>query len=189
MRCAGCISKLEAGLAAAPGIVSARVNFTAKRVAVTHLPDIAIPELTAAFADLGFEAQPLTQALVGGDDESRKLLRAMAVAGFAAMNVMLLSVSVWSGATGRDARPVPLAVGADRAAGHRLCRAAVLPFGLDGAQPPPHQHGRADLDRRHPGDRAQPLRDDDRRRPRLFRQRHHAAVLPADGPLARCSDA
>jgi P-type Cu2+ transporter len=100
MRCAGCISKLENGLAGAPGIVSARVNFTAKRVAVTHLPDIAIPELTAAFSGLGFEAQPLTNALVGGDDESRKLLRAMAVAGFAAMNVMLLSVSVWSGATG-----------------------------------------------------------------------------------------
>jgi Cu2+-exporting ATPase len=100
MRCAGCISKLESGLSGAPGIVSARVNFTAKRVAVTHLPDIAIPELTAAFAGLGFEAQPLTNALVEDNGDSRKLLRAMAVAGFAAMNVMLLSVSVWSGATG-----------------------------------------------------------------------------------------
>lgn len=100
MRCAGCISKLESGLSAAPGIVSARVNFTAKRVAVSHLPGMAVPELTAAFAGLGFEAQPLTAALVGGDEESRKLVRAMAVAGFAAMNVMLLSVSVWSGAAG-----------------------------------------------------------------------------------------
>jgi Cu2+-exporting ATPase len=100
MRCAGCISKLENGLTASAGIVAARVNFTAKRVTVTHLPDVAIPELTSAFANLGFEAQPLSDALVAGHDDSRQLLRAMAVAGFAAMNVMLLSVSVWSGAEG-----------------------------------------------------------------------------------------
>ncbi|PZN96305.1 MAG: cadmium-translocating P-type ATPase [Alphaproteobacteria bacterium] len=101
MRCAGCISKLETGLAAVEGVVTARANFTAKRVTITHLPVLKVPELTAALAGLGFEAQPLGNAVpVTGGDESRQLLRAMAVAGFAAMNVMLLSVSVWSGATG-----------------------------------------------------------------------------------------
>lgn len=98
MRCAGCIAKLERGLAGQNGIVAARVNFTARRVAVTHMPGVAVPELAAAFAALGFEAVPLAQ--VTGNDDSRRLVRAMAVAGFAAMNVMLLSVSVWSGATG-----------------------------------------------------------------------------------------
>lgn len=101
MRCAGCISKLENGLAVQPGIASARVNFTAKRVTVSHLPDMTAPELQAAFANVGFEAIALGDGLLSGaSSDSRSLLKAMAVAGFAMMNIMLLSVSVWSGATG-----------------------------------------------------------------------------------------
>ncbi len=101
MRCAGCISKIETGLAQVPGIAAARVNFTAKRVAISHLPETTIPEIQRAIAKLGFESQPLGDELAGFSDESsRELLKAMAVAGFAMMNIMLLSVSVWSGATG-----------------------------------------------------------------------------------------
>jgi P-type Cu2+ transporter len=101
MRCAGCISKLENGLALNSKIASARVNFTAKRVAVTHLSEMTAPELLAAFASLGFEAVPLCDGLQPGSSrDSRNLLKAMAVAGFAMMNIMLLSVSVWSGASG-----------------------------------------------------------------------------------------
>ena len=101
MRCAGCISKLETGLALQPGIANARVNFTGKRVAITHLPDMSMPQLIAAIAGVGFEAVPLAEtAGAGANREAQKLLKAMAVAGFAMMNIMLLSVSVWSGATG-----------------------------------------------------------------------------------------
>ena len=81
MRCAACISKLETGLPRTAGIVSARVNLTAKRVAIAHLPALTPPELQAAIAGLGFEAQPLGQALASDTaDDSRELLRAMAVA-------------------------------------------------------------------------------------------------------------
>lgn len=101
MRCAGCISKLEGDLALQPGIAAARVNFTAKRVSVTHLPELTTQQLTAAFAAVGFEAQPIAQVVNNAaDKEAHQLLKAMAVAGFAMMNIMLLSVSVWSGATG-----------------------------------------------------------------------------------------
>ena len=100
MRCAGCIAKIENGLAHAPGIIAARVNFTAKRVSVTHHAEVALPEIQRAIADIGFEAHPLGAVLAADDDGSKTLLKAMAVAGFAAMNIMLLSVSVWSGATG-----------------------------------------------------------------------------------------
>lgn len=101
MHCAGCIAKIESGLAQTPGVTDARVNFTAKRVNITHRPDLAIPDLVDAIARVGFEAQPVidpTQS--GAGPESRALLRALAVAGFASMNIMLLSVSVWSGAQG-----------------------------------------------------------------------------------------
>lgn len=97
MRCAGCIAKLEQGLVAEPGIVAARVDFGAKQVRIAHLPDLAVPDLVAALDRLGFEGHPLAEA-PKADDEHRRLLSALAVAGFAAMNVMLLSVSVWSGA-------------------------------------------------------------------------------------------
>ncbi|MEQ1547424.1 MAG: heavy metal translocating P-type ATPase [Chakrabartia sp.] len=101
MRCAGCISKLENGLPLQPGIVTARVNLTAKRVTITHLPEMAKPTLQAAFVSLGFEAIPIDDTLQrGASNDSHMLLKAMAVAGFAMMNIMLLSVSIWSGASG-----------------------------------------------------------------------------------------
>jgi Cu2+-exporting ATPase len=100
MRCAGCIAKLENGLAAVPGIAAARVNFTAKQVQISHDPALTAPALLKALAGLGFKASPLGDALAGPDGEARQLVKALAVAGFAAMNIMLLSVSVWSGAGG-----------------------------------------------------------------------------------------
>jgi len=101
MRCAGCIGKIERGLAAVPGVAAARVNFSAKRVAVSHVPDLTETDILHAIEALGFEAQLLTDNPLAQDPgETRDLLRALAVAGFGTMNIMLLSVSVWSGAGG-----------------------------------------------------------------------------------------
>ncbi len=100
MRCAGCIGKLETGLAAVPGVAAARVNFTLKQVLLSHDPALAAPALIKAIANLGFEATAIGDALGGEVREARGLVKALAVAGFAAMNIMLLSVSVWSGAGG-----------------------------------------------------------------------------------------
>lgn len=99
MRCAGCIAKLENGLAAVPGIAAARVNFTTKQVRISHDPALTAPALVSAFAGLGFEASPLGDLAVTSS-EAASLVKSLAVAGFAAMNIMLLSVSVWSGAGG-----------------------------------------------------------------------------------------
>lgn len=101
MRCAGCISKVENGLADVDGVASARVNFSAKRVAIRHLPTLDEEALTLELQKLGFEAQPIADNPLATDDkEAKNLLRALAVAGFGMMNIMLLSVSVWAGAGG-----------------------------------------------------------------------------------------
>jgi Cu2+-exporting ATPase len=101
IHCAGCIGKIERGLATVPGIARARVNFSSRRVTITHAPEIDADALVGALSAIGFEAQPLAPDLLARDDsETRKLLLALAVAGFGMMNIMLLSVSVWSGATG-----------------------------------------------------------------------------------------
>ncbi|MCF2514716.1 cadmium-translocating P-type ATPase [Sphingomonas sp. G124] len=95
------MAKIERGLDTLPGVVSARLNLTSRQLSVSHAQSVEIPELIAALERLGFAAQPLSGATAGRQDgESRALLRATAVAGFAAMNIMLLSVSVWSGAEG-----------------------------------------------------------------------------------------
>lgn len=103
IRCAGCISKIESGLAGMPGIVGARVNFTARRLAVDHDTQIDDMALQRAIEALGFVAERVVET--GALDkpssrESRQLLWALGVAGFAAMNIMLFSVSIWSGAEG-----------------------------------------------------------------------------------------
>jgi Cu2+-exporting ATPase len=101
VRCAACIARIEDGLAGVPGIVSARLNMTSKQLSVDHLASLQLPDLIAAVERIGFEAQPLSDVgSPSASSETRDLLRCTAVAGFAAMNVMLLSVSVWSGAVG-----------------------------------------------------------------------------------------
>lgn len=101
MRCAGCIAKIERGLGDIAGIEAARVNFSAKRVAVRHSPSLDEKSLIGALRQLGFEAQAAVDNPLAQDDrETKMLLRALAVAGFGMMNIMLLSVSIWSGLSG-----------------------------------------------------------------------------------------
>nr|WP_253201528.1 heavy metal translocating P-type ATPase [Sphingomonas quercus] len=101
IRCAACIARIEQGLSQVPGVTAARVNFTARRVTVDHGSELDEHTLRRAIGALGFTAEPVV-AEAGGrpPSESRALLRALGVAGFAAMNVMLLSVAIWSGAEG-----------------------------------------------------------------------------------------
>ena len=100
MHCAGCMGKVERAFGNLPGVSAARANLTARTVTVTHAPDTEPPALIAALAAVGFEAQPRDDSLAPTPSAVRPLLLPLAVAGFAAMNVMLLSVSVWSGADG-----------------------------------------------------------------------------------------
>ncbi|MBE0452870.1 MAG: cadmium-translocating P-type ATPase [Roseovarius sp.] len=101
IHCAACISKIEAALNAHEQVRSARVNLTLKRASIDAAPDVTAEEMRALVEGLGYEAHELdagTLSATATDKAGRDLLMRLAVAGFASMNVMLLSVSVWSGA-------------------------------------------------------------------------------------------
>jgi Cu2+-exporting ATPase len=101
VRCAGCMSVIERGLAGLPGIAAARLNFSDRRLAVTWEPtaEPAIGAVLEALEALGYRAQPFDPGRLATAEaaETERLIRALAVAGFASMNVMLLAVSVWAG--------------------------------------------------------------------------------------------
>jgi len=103
IHCAGCISTVERGLTALDAVRSARVNLSLKRVSVDADPSLTAADLVQTLADLGYEAHELDPSLLSSakDDRiGRNLLMRLAVAGFAMMNVLLLSIAVWAGAEG-----------------------------------------------------------------------------------------
>jgi P-type Cu2+ transporter len=98
--CAGCIRKIEGGLKQLPGIVDARLNFTNRRLAVTWREDeLDAATVIEALERIGYRSHPFEPERAEAEEarQAAWLMRCLAVAGFAAMNIMLLSVSVWSG--------------------------------------------------------------------------------------------
>ena len=102
IHCQACISTVERELNATPGVHTARVNLTLKRALIEADPEVRAVDLIPVLERAGYEAHELdagTLQATQTDRAGRDLLMRLAVAGFASMNVMLLSVSVWSGAT------------------------------------------------------------------------------------------
>lgn len=124
MRCAACIGAVERHLSAQTGVREARVNLSQKRVQI--VTDRTADEMARALDEIGYQAYPLDAGTLAGDHDpaGRDLLMRLGVAGFAMMNVMLLSVAVWSGATG-----------ATRDLFHLISAAIALPSVLFAAQP------------------------------------------------------
>ncbi|MCE9522417.1 MAG: cadmium-translocating P-type ATPase [Alphaproteobacteria bacterium] len=103
MRCAGCIAKIERGINALPGVEDARVNLSTAKLSVRWREGrTSAAAIVARVNELGFEAFPYDpdSLLRHDEDEGRFLLRCLAVAGFAASNVMFLSICIWAGLDG-----------------------------------------------------------------------------------------
>ena len=98
MNCGGCMRAIEKTVLALDGVKSARANLSAKRLTI-ELDDglLGHDDVIEALEGAGFRAGELV-ATLDADRSDRDLLRRVAVAGFAAANIMLLSVSVWAGA-------------------------------------------------------------------------------------------
>ncbi len=98
MHCGACIHAVETALTALPGVESARVNLSSKRATVRWRDGAEPPPFVATLRDIGYEAHLYDPGAEPKDTTFTELVRALAVAGFAASNIMLLSVSVWAGA-------------------------------------------------------------------------------------------
>ncbi|MFN0192249.1 MAG: heavy metal translocating P-type ATPase [Aestuariivirga sp.] len=100
IHCGACVSVIEKSLARMPGVQSARVNLTLRMLTLTLAEgNASLATIVQRLEEIGYP--PL--ALDGAENEDKQqiaLVRALAVSGFAATNIMLLSVSVWTGADG-----------------------------------------------------------------------------------------
>ncbi len=128
LHCASCISTVERGLVGMPGLHAARVNLSLKRLTV-RAPEAAGVEaqILDRLKTLGHPGEVLDAATLGrtqSDPVGRALMLRLGIAGFAAMNVMLLSVGVWAGAEG-----------ATRDLLHWVSAMIALPAALYAAQP------------------------------------------------------
>jgi P-type Cu2+ transporter len=102
VHCGACVSTIEKALMAMPGIASARVNLTLRTLMLTLKTEaMDVAPFIQRLEQLGY---PPASADAGAEKASDRqqvaLIRALAVSGFAAANIMLLSVSVWTGADG-----------------------------------------------------------------------------------------
>jgi len=100
LQCAACVWLIETALSRQAGVTFARLNMTTRRLTITWRTDETDANAVVdTITRLGYRAVPFDPERLGSAQQKaeKELLRSMAVAGFAAGNIMLFSVSVWSG--------------------------------------------------------------------------------------------
>lgn len=99
VHCGGCIRAIEKGLSTVDEIESVRLNLSTGWLSVKWKRENVDPQLLfSTLKKLGYTAHLAQEQDSDKDPVLKQLLIALGVAGFAAANIMLLSVSVWSGA-------------------------------------------------------------------------------------------
>ena len=89
--CGNCIARIESAVKRLPGVTEARLNFTNRRLRVAWAEGAPVPaQLLPALEAGGYRAHPFQPLRAEQEEarEARRLTLCLAVAGFAAMNVM-----------------------------------------------------------------------------------------------------
>lgn len=98
-KCGGCLSKIENALNALPGMVIARLNLSSGKLEAQWRGELSPETVSTTISNLGYGVSGYSEDAAASKtkSEERSLLIALGVAGFAAANIMLLSVSIWAG--------------------------------------------------------------------------------------------
>lgn len=100
LQCGACVWLIEQVLSRETDLRTGRVNMTTGRLRlVWNGPSADADRYVARVESLGYRLIPFDTASLAAPQD-RYLLRAVAVAGFAAGNVMLLSIGIWAGQAG-----------------------------------------------------------------------------------------
>ncbi|WP_242523153.1 heavy metal translocating P-type ATPase [Thiocystis minor] len=101
IHCAACVWLIEKGLETLPGVEDARVNLTGRRLRVRWDNErLKLSRILQRLADIGYAAAPFDPDSAEGalSRENRGLLFRLAWAGFAMMNLLWISIALYSGA-------------------------------------------------------------------------------------------
>ena len=100
LQCGACVWLIESVLARETGVEVGRVNMTSRRLKLVWRGGVEQAQhLIDRVESLGYRLVPFdSKALAAANDATGQgLMRALAVAGFAAGNVMLISIGIWAG--------------------------------------------------------------------------------------------
>ncbi len=98
VHCAACIWLIETLLNRQEGVMNARVNMSTKRLTLKWEGDIKRgQELVAMIESIGYRLVPFDPKILRNENEEylKFLLVCLGIAGFAAGNIMLISISLW----------------------------------------------------------------------------------------------
>lgn len=101
IHCAACVWLIERSLQPMNGVVEARVNLSGKRLKLRwDNTKIKLSDVLSRLAQIGYAAVPYDPAVAEGKfkQQNRALLFRMAFAGFTMMNLLWISIALYSGA-------------------------------------------------------------------------------------------
>ncbi len=101
IHCAACVWLIEHSLNAQPGVISAQVNLSGKRLHVKwHNSAITLSRIIERLGQIGYAAVPYDPDVAEGalKKQNRHLLYRMAFAAFGMMNLLWISIALYAGA-------------------------------------------------------------------------------------------